>query len=137
MGASPTSLLVTSTARISSVCSSIPRWTLRQTQRFAPPCLRAFHSPSPLDLDPCAVDQQMQRTLRRSMRDVHRKGLLAPLGECAIRLPGNGRLSVLKSGTSQFRPIRQSRLSTNPVVCRRAMPKSPFIVRQVWTAASV
>jgi hypothetical protein len=47
------------------------------------------------------------------------------------------RLGVLKSGTSQSRPINRSRLSTNPVVCRRAMPKSTFIVRQAWTAASV
>ena len=34
------SLLVTATARTSSVSSSIPRWTLRQTRRFSPPCLR-------------------------------------------------------------------------------------------------
>jgi hypothetical protein len=59
------------------------------------------------------------------------------------------RLSVLKSGTSQSRPIRESRLSTKPVVCRVAivawtngapmstMPKRTFIVRQVWTAASL
>jgi hypothetical protein len=47
------------------------------------------------------------------------------------------RLSVLKSGTSQFRPIKQSKLSTKPVVCRSAMPKMTFIVRQVWTAASL
>jgi hypothetical protein len=47
------------------------------------------------------------------------------------------RLSVLKPSTSQFGPIRQSGLSTNPVVCRRAMPNSTFIVRQVWTAASL
>jgi putative SOS response-associated peptidase YedK len=45
--------------------------------------------------------------------------------------------SVLKSGTSQFRSIRQSSLSKNPVVCRRAMPNRTFIVRQVWTAASL
>ena len=59
-------------------------------------------------------------------------------------------LSVLKSGTSQSRPIRQSRLSTNPPrhghadtwrshgsICRRAIPKRTFIVRQVRTAASL
>ena len=32
--------------------------------------------------------------------------------------------SVLKSGTVQFRPTSRSRLSTNPVVCRSAMPNS-------------
>jgi hypothetical protein len=47
------------------------------------------------------------------------------------------RLRVLKSGTSQSRPISRSRLSTNPVVCRSAMPNSTFIVRQVWMAASL
>jgi hypothetical protein len=41
------------------------------------------------------------------------------------------RLSVLKSGTVQFRPTSRNRLSTNPVVCRSAMPKRTFIVRQV------
>ncbi len=85
------SLLVTSTALISNVCLSIPRWTLRQTRRFAPPCLRLRRANSPpdclltllsplafaLDLDPGAVDQEMQRTLRPTMQDVHRKGLLA------------------------------------------------------------
>ena len=44
---------------------------------------------------------------------------------------------VLKSGTVQFRPIRRSRLSTNPVVWRNAMPNSTFIERQVWMAASL
>jgi hypothetical protein len=37
MGASPTSLVVNSAARISNVCSSIPMWILRQTRRFVPP----------------------------------------------------------------------------------------------------
>lgn len=33
-------LLVNSIARIFSVSSSIPRWTLREIPRFGPPCLR-------------------------------------------------------------------------------------------------
>jgi len=45
--------------------------------------------------------------------------------------------SVLKSGTAQSSPVRRSRLSTNPVVWRSAMPNSTFIVRQVWMAASL
>jgi hypothetical protein len=47
------------------------------------------------------------------------------------------RLSVLKSGTAQSRPIWPRRLSTNPVVCRSAMPNRTFIVRHVWIAASL
>jgi len=45
------------------------------------------------------------------------------------------RLSVLKSGTAQFKPTRRSRLSTNPVVCLNAMPNSTFMERHVWMAA--
>jgi hypothetical protein len=44
---------------------------------------------------------------------------------------------VLKSGTAQSKPISRTRLSTNPVVCRSAIPNSTFIVRQVWMAASL
>jgi len=44
---------------------------------------------------------------------------------------------VLKSGTDQSRPISRKRLSTKPVVCLSAMPKSTFIVRHVWIAASL
>ena len=47
-GASPMWLPVISTARTSSVSSSIPRWIFRQTRRLGPPCLRACHSPSAL-----------------------------------------------------------------------------------------
>jgi hypothetical protein len=47
------------------------------------------------------------------------------------------RQRVLKSGTLQSRPISRSRLSTNPVVCRRAIPNSTFIVRQLWIAVSL
>ena len=92
-------MLVTSTALISNVCSSIPRWTLRQTRRFAPPCLRLRRANSPpdclltllsplafpLDLDPGAVDQEMQRTLRRPMLDVHGKGLLTTAERAEVR----------------------------------------------------
>ena len=89
------SLLVISTARTSSVSASIPRWTLRQTRRLGPPCLRAFHSPSTLmpprrfartggayRLD---VDQEVQRTLRGPMRDVHRQCLLATTERAEVR----------------------------------------------------
>ncbi len=49
---SPMWLPVSSTARTSNVSSSIPRWTLHQTRRLGPPCLRACHSPSPSTLIP-------------------------------------------------------------------------------------
>lgn len=47
------------------------------------------------------------------------------------------RLSVLKSGTAQSKPINRSRLSTKPVVCLSAMPNNTFIVRQVSMAVSL
>ena len=40
MGASPTSLVASSAARISSVFSWVPMWTLRRTRRSVPACLR-------------------------------------------------------------------------------------------------
>ncbi len=46
------------------------------------------------------------------------------------------RLSLPKFGTAGG-PISRSRLSTNPVVCRSAIPSNTFIVRQVWMAASL
>jgi len=44
---------------------------------------------------------------------------------------------VLKSGTVQSNPTSLSKLSTKPVVCLSAIPKSTFIVKHVWTAASL
>lgn len=41
-----------------------------------------------LDLDPCAVDQQVQRTLRATMRNVHLQGLLATT-EAGVLAPPN------------------------------------------------
>ncbi len=45
--------------------------------------------------------------------------------------------SVLKPGTVQFRPTSCSRLATNPVVYRSAMPNSAFTERHVCMAASL
>lgn len=72
---------------------------MRQTRRLGPPCLRVQRENSPpdcflirftpltfaLDLDPGAVDQQMQRTLRPPMRDVHGKALLATAERAEVR----------------------------------------------------
>ena len=92
-----------------------------------------------LHLDPRAVDQQVQWTLRPPMRDVHGKGLLATADRAEI-----SHIPVQSS------PVNRSRLSTKPPrhghsdqwrshgsICRSAMPKRTFIVRQVWTAASL
>jgi len=50
-------------ARISSVCSSIPICILRHRWRLGPPCLRAFHSPSP------SIARQVSRMLPRGGLD--------------------------------------------------------------------
>ncbi len=76
-----------------------------------------------LNLDPGAVDPQVQWPLRSAIRDVDLQNLLAPLGECFIHLPGNAGLRVLKFGTARFRSTSRIHLSTTPVVCQRAMPK--------------
>lgn len=102
------------TARTSSVSSSIPRWILRQTRRFGPPCLRACHSPSPSTLIPVLSISRWSGPLEP------RYGMLTARDFWR-------RLSVLKSGTDQSRPTRRNRLSTNPVVCRSAMPNRTFI----------
>src|SRR6056297_686271 len=78
-----------------------------------------------LRLDAGAVDQKVQRPLRAPVGNTHSQGFPAPAR------------AVLKSGTAQSRPTSRRRLSTNPVVCLRAMPKMTFIVRHVWIAASL
>jgi hypothetical protein len=109
---SPTSLVVNSAARISSVFSSIPIWILRQTRRLEPPCLRAFHSPSPSTFMPVLSTKRCS-------------GPCEPRSGMATFKVFWRRLRVLKSGTAQFKPISRSRLSTKPVVCLSAMPNSP------------
>lgn len=71
-----------------------------------------------LDLDPCAVDKKVQRPLELRY------------GMFTARVFWR-RDSVLKSGTAHSRPTKRNRLSTNPVVCRRAIPNNTFIERQV------
>jgi len=45
--------------------------------------------------------------------------------------------SVLKSGTVQSSPTMRNRISTKPVVCRKAMLNRTYIERQVWMAVSL
>lgn len=66
-----------------------------------------------LDLDPDAVDQQMQRTIRSTVGEVHLQSLLAPR----------------QSAEVGHRPVQTDQvragLSTNPVVWRSAVPNRP------------
>lgn len=52
--ASPTLLMVISTARFSNVSLSNPICVLHQIRRLVPLCLRAFHTPSPSALTPAS-----------------------------------------------------------------------------------
>ncbi len=72
-------------------------------------------------------DQQVQRPLGAALGDVYVQGLLTPLGRFAMQIAcrAMGRDSVLKSGPVQSRPTSRNKRSTNPVVCRSAMPNSP------------
>ena len=92
--------------------SSIPMWNLRQTLRFMPPCLRSFHSPSPSTLIP------VLSTSRWNGPPDPRYGM------STVKVFWR-RDSVLKSGTAQSSPVRRTRLPTNPVVWRSAMPNRP------------
>jgi hypothetical protein len=78
----------------------------------------------PFYLDPCAVDKQVQWALRA------RYGMIT--ASVLWR-----RQMVLKSGTTQSSPVSRSRLSTKPVIWRSAIPKSTFLVRHAWMAASL
>ena len=110
---SPTLLEVTSTARISSVSSSIPRWILRREPcpplvrgpwralRFDPPCLRVCHSPSPSTLMPVLSTSRCNGPLEP------RNGMTTSKVFCR-------RERVLKSGTAQPSPESSRRLATKP-----------------------
>ena len=60
IGESPTSLVVTTKARICIFSTSIPRCTLRHWRRRSAPCCFVFHSPSPKKLDAAGVGKQAQ-----------------------------------------------------------------------------
>jgi hypothetical protein len=110
---------------------SFQGWALRRGRMTAAPPrsaiaswhLRVSWAPSAVTL--AAVDQQFWRAVRAAIGDVDDQGLLRAAERGA------------KSGALQSSPISRSRLSTNPVVCRSAMPNSTFIVRQLWMAASL
>ena len=72
-------------------------WILRQTRRFVPPCLRAFHSASPSTLMPprrfartggayrLDVNQEGLRAWRATIGDVDLQGPLAAAGRAEVR----------------------------------------------------
>jgi hypothetical protein len=74
-------------ALISSACSSTPRWMLRHDRRFVPPCLRAFHLPSPSALMPGLSIRRCRRPLRATRGDNHRQGLLTPAQSAQVGNP--------------------------------------------------
>jgi len=79
---------------ILTACTELSRsvWVvppcLRLRRANSPPdCLLTLLSPLPfaLDLDPCAVDQQVQRSLRSAIRNVDLQGLLAAAQGAEVR----------------------------------------------------
>ena len=124
MGASPMLLLVTSTARISSVCSLIPICILRHNRRLGPPCLRAFYASSPSALMPVLSISRCS-------------GPVEPLYGMATDNVFWRWHKGLKSGTDQFRPASLRRLATNPALCLNGNPNRTLRLRQACIAASL
>ena len=98
IGVSPMALLVTSMWRISSVCASMPQWTLRHSLRYSAPCFLRFHSPSPRNLMPVLSTSSCSADLVRWWRS----------STCKVFWH---RQTVLKSGTGQYSLANCSRLS--------------------------
>ena len=121
-GASPMLLPVTSTARTSSVSSSIPMCILRQIRRLEPSCLWAFHSPSPSTdrqgiacdvprgcFDRGTVDQEVQRTSATAIRQTYVQHSLTTAKGAEIRhrpiQPEELQQALYKTcGLSQWQP---------------------------------
>ena len=96
MGASPTRLPVTSTARISIASASIPRGALRHRRGRDAPCFRVDPSPSP------AASMPALSISRCRARERGRQGM-------ATLRPFRGRQSVLKPGPGPLSPARSAR----------------------------
>ncbi len=109
IGASPTALPVTSTARAPSVASSTARCTSRRTRPRAPPCVRACRSPSPRTSTP------VPSTSGRSGPPPPRQG-----GCTASDF--RRRHGAPKPGTGRPVPAGSSSLAPKPVVCRSGRP---------------
>ena len=105
-------------------------WILRHTRRPEPPCLRAFHAPSPSILISLAGSPEPV-ALAGPMSVGRCSGPQEPRQGMSIFRVFRRRLTVLKSGTSRSGPTSRNRLSPNPVVCPVTMPNGTFIVRPV------
>ena len=92
-----------------------PEMDLAPDASFGPAMLARVHSPSPSTLIPLAGSLEPV-ALTGSMSISRCSGPLEPRYGTLTAKVFWRRLSVQKSGTVQFRPIRRSRLSTNPVV---------------------
>lgn len=77
-----------------------------------------------LDLDPGAVDEQVQRSLGAAVADVHGSSFLAAAQRAEV-------------GQRPVKASQPQRAFDELVVCRRAMPNRTFIERRVWRAASL
>ena len=84
MGASPTLLLVTSTARTSDVSSSIPVYLAPDTVLW-PTMLKGIPLAFAHGLDAGAVDQKVERADAASIRQAHIRYLLAATWRAVIR----------------------------------------------------
>lgn len=94
----------------------MPIHNLAPSAPFRAAMLRACHSRSPSM--PLLSISRVQRFLGAAVGDVLFKVFWR-------------RLRLLKSGTAQSKPTSLSRFSTNPVVCRSAMPNSTFIEKHI------
>lgn len=141
-------LPVASTARTSSVSSSMAMCTLRQMRAWGHPlpgstciaCARGGLAGVPLAFT-LGLDAGAGRCPAGHCAAMFREGISRFSGptpprygiatfSCRWR-----RHSVLNSGTAQCRPTSRRRLCTNPAVCLSGIPNSTFSVRQVWIAA--
>ncbi|SMX27234.1 hypothetical protein TRP8649_01336 [Pelagimonas phthalicica] len=79
---------------------------------------------STFGLDPGRINQQMERARSTAVRDGDVQCLLTEAQSAEV-------------GSFPVNPARRRRLSTNSFVCRRGIPKSTFIIRKTWIAASL
>ena len=109
-----------------------PRCTLRQTRRLGPPCLRAFHAPSPSTLIPVLSIKRCSGPCD-PRRDVHGKGLLATAQRAEVRhLPVQS--DQAKQALDEARRLPRRHRARTDGASMSTMPNRTFIVRQVCTA---
>jgi len=84
------------------------------------------------------TDQERQQIVRDRAKGVAVRDLATVLKvspKTVYNVLGRGR-STVSANDSRTRVLTM-RVSTNPVVCLRAIPSSTSIVRQAWMAASL